>query len=103
MFKIEIRPDDGTPFQVETTSRDIVSWERGARKGEKRSVGSLMDDLTMGAITDLAWYAANRRGLTDLDIRQWAVSVDIDFSRTDEDGDDEEVGEEEVGPTRTDR
>lgn len=97
MFKIKVRPDGAEPFEVETTSRDIVAWEAGGNRQNPRSMGMLSDSLRMTDVTDLAWYAANRKGLTDLDIRQWRLGVDIDItSRTDDEDDDENAG---VGPT----
>lgn len=76
MFELKIVPDDGEPFSVTTTSRDIAAWERG---GKNRSMGRLAEDLRITDITDMAWYAADRRGLTRLDIVQWRAGVDIDF------------------------
>jgi hypothetical protein len=76
MFTLTINPDEGEAFEVETTSRDIAAWERGAKH---RSIGRLSEDMRMADIIDLAWYAADRRGLTDLDIVSWRQGVDLDF------------------------
>lgn len=95
MFEFTIKPDDGDEFVVEATSRDIVRWESGA-KG--RSVGSLTDNMKMTDLTDLAWYAADRRGLYAGDIREFRAGVDIDFSEL---GSDDEP--DEAGPTRAAR
>lgn len=111
MFTLTIVPDlpsgePGEAFEVTTTSRDIVRWEMGDRR---RSVGTLTEQMRMSDITDLAWYAADRRGLTDLDIKRWRESVDIDFRKADESKDDDgsgdgvDTGEEAVGPTRKGR
>jgi hypothetical protein len=89
MFLLKIKPDDGEPFEVETTSRDIAKWERGGTKTAPRSMGRLADDLRMTDMTDLAWYAASRRGLTQLDIVAWRDGVDLDFTKLTEDDDDE--------------
>jgi hypothetical protein len=101
MFKLKINPDDGEPFEVESTSRDIVKWECSAKN---RSVGRLVEDMRMTDITDLAWFAADRRGLTRLDIRAWREQVDIDFERiatADEDeGEDDEPGAGPIRPAR---
>lgn len=105
MFRLKIRPDEGDPFEVETTSRDIAKWERGGNKANPRSMGRLADDMRMTDITDLAWYAASRRGLTALAIDQWRDGVDLDFTKLaddeedqDEDGQPEGSGDE-GGPT----
>lgn len=100
MFTLKVVPDDGEPFEIETTSRDIVAWESGGTRQNPRSIGSLSDNLRMTDITDLAWFAADRRGLTELDIREWRKAVDIDI--TSKPGDDEEEGDGEgLDPTRT--
>lgn len=98
MFSIRVRPDGGEPFEVETTSRDIVRWEAGGNRQSPRSMSKLSDDLRMTDVTDLAWFAANRKGLTDLDINQWRASVDIDITSKpgEDDEDDDNTG---VGPT----
>jgi hypothetical protein len=91
MFDLKIIPDDGDPFSVTTTSRDIAAWERG---GKNRSMGRLAEDLRITDITDMAWYAADRRGLTHLDIVQWRAGVDIDFALLE----DKKPAEDEAGP-----
>jgi hypothetical protein len=88
MFDLKIVPDDGDPFSVTTTSRDIAAWERG---GKNRSMGRLAEDLRITDITDMAWYAADRRGLTRLDIVQWRAGVDIDFSLLEDKAKDEDA------------
>lgn len=96
MFTFTVKPDGGEPFEVEATSRDIVRWEGMNRKN---SVGSLTEDMRMTDLTDLAWVAADRRGLTDLDVREFRAGVDIDFEKTDADDDEDD----EAGPTRAAR
>lgn len=87
MFKFKVNPDGGEQFEVEATSRDIARWE-AARKG--RSIGALIEDLKMSELVDLAWFAADRRGETDLDIAEFRAGVDIDFEKkTDADEDSE--------------
>jgi hypothetical protein len=100
VFNVRVRPDGGEPFEVETTSRDIVRWEAGGNRQTPRSMSRLSDELRMTDVTDLAWYAASRQGLTTLDLRQWREQVDIDITSKpgddDEDDDDDSAG---VGPT----
>jgi hypothetical protein len=92
MFTLRVVPDGEEPFDIETTSRDIVAWEAGGSRQNPRSIGALGDNLRMTDITDLAWYAADRRGLTDLDIREWRKAVDIDITSKPGDDEDEEDG-----------
>lgn len=82
MFKIKVKPDGGESFEVETTSRDIVRWEAGGNRQNPRSMSSLAENLKMSDVTDLAWFAAERRGLTTLDSRQWRSQVDVDITST---------------------
>jgi hypothetical protein len=117
MFTLRVVPDDGEPFEVTTTSRDIVQWEAGGTRQNPRSMGQLGGSLRMSDLTDLAWYAAERRGLTDLDSKQWRTGVDVDLTaRADEEPllcpscgaevptePDQEEDSEGSGPTRTDR
>jgi hypothetical protein len=101
MFTLKVMPDDGEPFEIETASRDIVAWESGGTRQNPRSIGSLSDNLRMTDITDLAWFAADRRGLTELDIREWRKAVDIDITSKPGDDRDEEGDGEGLDPTRT--
>lgn len=106
MFTLKIIPDGpdgqpGEPFDVTTTSRDIVRWEAGGNRQNPRSMGSLNDNFKMSDVTDLAWFAASRRGLTDLDIKQWREQVDVDITKRQ--GDDDDGDDEESGPTPGDR
>jgi hypothetical protein len=101
VFTIRVRPDGAEPFEVETASRDIVAWEAGGNRQNPRSMSKLSDDLRMTDVTDLAWYAAKRKGLTPLDLADWRRSVDIDITSKDSDEDDDE--DRGVGPTPADR
>jgi hypothetical protein len=98
VFNIRVIPDGGEPFEVETTSRDIVAWEAGGNRQNPRSMSKLSDDLRMTDVTDLAWFAARRKSLTDLDLRQWREQVDIDITSRPGDDEDDDV-DAGVGPT----
>ena len=51
-------------------------------------------DLTvLRAMSELAWFAANRAGLTGLDLPGWRDQVDVEFGKYD----DEDA---EAGPTQ---
>lgn len=103
MFTIKVRPDGGEPFEVETTSRDIVRWEAGGNRQNPRSMSRLSEDMRMTDVTDLAWYAADRRGLTQLDIRQWREQVDLDITKSSTDDDSDGDDSDGAGPTPSDR
>lgn len=91
MFTFLCTPDAGEPFEVKATSRAITRWESA---GRGRSVSSLTENMRMTDLVDLAWFAADRAGKTQLDIAQWRDQVDIDAKPSTDDDDDEE------GPTR---
>lgn len=99
MFTIKCEPEGGEVFTVRTTSRAITAWENapGQPKTQpRRSISTLVENMRMTDLVDLAWFAASRQSMTDLDIVQWRDLVDIDVTREDQESDDEESG---VGPT----
>ena len=98
MFKFTCFPEAGEQFEVIARSRAIAAWENapGQTKGTKRSIGDFTDSLRMTDVTDLAWYAADRAGLTGLNLPQWREQVDVELAAYGEDDD-------EAGPTSTDR
>jgi hypothetical protein len=98
MFRFTCHPDGVEPFEVVARSRVIAAWENapGQRKGSKRSLGDLAD-WTMSDYVDLAWFAANRAGKTDLAITQWREEVDVELEKYDQDDED---ADPEAGPTQ---
>lgn len=105
MFKFKCHPDGGKAFEVVARSRAITAWENAPfqPKGQpRRKLGDITNGLDMGALVDLAWYAASRGGLTELDIREWRDQVDVDLEKYDEDADDDDSADEE-GPTHVTR
>lgn len=98
MFTITCEPDGAEPFTVRTTSRAIAAWENapGQPKTQpRRSISTLLENMRMTDLVDLAWYAASKQAMTDLDIVQWRDLVDIDVTKEAQES-DEESG---VGPT----
>lgn len=91
MFTTTVRPDDGEPYDLDVTSRDILSWEQS---GRGRKLGSLADaqNLSIVDIYDLAFRAADRRGLFTGDIRDFTATCDVSDLR--------ETNYDEVGPTQ---
>lgn len=90
MYTLKVTPDEGEPFEVYTTSRAVARWENAPGQKTPRSIGSLAKNVRMTDIVDLAWFAADLKGLTTLDIRQWRDGVDIAMVRKDDDEDDDE-------------
>lgn len=85
MFKVEIRPDGGGPFEVEVTTRDALKWERG-RKG--RSISRFSEAPTVDDLYSLTFVAVQRDGRFSGDIREFEESCDLE-RRDDTDDDDE--------------
>jgi hypothetical protein len=104
VFTFKCSPDGAEPFTVKTGSRAITAWENapGQPKSQpRRSISTLAEAPRMTDLTDLAWYAASRAGLTSLDIREWQDQVDIDVRKNDEDEDSD--GDGGLDPTQSDR
>lgn len=95
MFWFTCHPDGAESFKVEARSRAISAWEKapGQPRGTSRSIGDVTEKLQMAEMVDLAWFAADKAGLTDLNIEQWRAQVDVDLEAPDEDDDGK------VGPT----
>lgn len=101
MFRFTCRPEGGKKFEVIARSRAITAWETapGQPKGQpQRTVSDITKNMKMTYMVDLAWYAAERAGLTELDIVAWRDQVDVDLERyeDEEDKEDDELG---MGPT----
>lgn len=96
MFRFTCHPDGGKKFEVVARSRAIAAWETapGQPKGEQRKVGDIHQRLDMGAMVDLAWFAASRNEQTQLDIKEWRQQVDVDLEKYEDDDSDE------AGPTQ---
>lgn len=94
MFRFQCYPDGGESFEVVARDRAITAWENapGQPRGTRRSVGDLTKSFRMTDMSELAWFAASRAGLTGLDLRGWKEQVDVEIKPYEE-GDDEE------GPT----
>lgn len=94
MFRFTCHPDGGKKFEVVALSRAITAWENapGQVRGAKRSVGELTQNFKMADMVDLAWFAANKAGKTELDLATWRDQVDVELEKYDDEDD-------EAGPT----
>lgn len=99
MFKFKCYPDGGEEFEVVARDRAIVAWENapGQPKSQpRRSVGELTKSFRMTDMSELAWFAASRARLTELDLPGWREQVDVELLPYDED--DHEAGPTTVAP-----
>lgn len=100
MFRLKVEPDGGEPFEVEAKSRDVVRWEKlpPERGAPPRNVGRLESAARMTDLTELAWCAAERRGLTSLSLKEFLDQVDVDAVRAVVDDDGVAVGSDPTQP-----
>jgi hypothetical protein len=99
MFRFTCHPDGGESFEVIARSRAITAWENapGQPRGTRRSVGELTEKLKMADMVEVAWFAAAKAKLTDMDLPTWQNEVDVELEKYDEDDEDE------AGPTQEGR
>lgn len=91
MFKFRIMPDDGEPFTVVATTRDIARWEK-TNKGA--SFAALQADMHVVDLYKIAYYACQRQGIdTPRTLVEFESGVDLDVLDDDEDA--------EPDPTRS--
>lgn len=60
LFEFYLKPDDGDAWEVTADSRDVYMWERSTKGA---SFAKLKDDLHMGDLYAVCWFAARRKGL----------------------------------------
>lgn len=89
-----ITPDDGEPYTIEATSRDVLKWEKSTKGA---SMHTFRDNLMMAHMYKLAWVTATRLGRTTASLAEWETLVDVDVE------DESEDGAGELDPTRTGR
>lgn len=76
MFEFEVKPDNGNNFRVTATARDVLLWERN-NKGA--SMVQLQQDMHMGDLYSIAYYAAKRQRLYDGTLKDFEESCDVDI------------------------
>ncbi len=89
-------PDDGEPFEITASSRDILRWEKG-KPG--RSITQLIGGgVRISEAYALAHVAAKRAGTFTGSLSEFEDAVDLD-GREPEDEDQDDAADEE-GPTQ---
>lgn len=88
MFTFTVTPDEGKPYEVVATSRDIVLWEK---LHKDNSLKKLESNLRMTDMYSLCAVAARRQGKFEGTVAEFADQADI------------QPESEEVDPTPTDR
>lgn len=82
MFIFKVSPDDGDPYAVVATTRDIARWEKTTKGASMRQLE------TEYRITDLyavAYHAAVRHGVFSGTLAQFQDGADLEVDRPDDD------------------
>lgn len=93
MINLKVMPDEGEPYELKATTRDIAKWER-TNKGA--SFAGLQRDMHAKDLYVIAYHAATRKGLFAGTAAEFAESCDLDVL---DDDDDEEDGEPDPTPS----
>lgn len=75
MFKFKVTPDEGEPFEVTATTRDIAKWEKTTRGA---SLHQLENEYRMTDLYAVAFYAAVRHGLYDGSLKDFESGADLE-------------------------
>jgi hypothetical protein len=83
MYTFRVTPEDGEPFEVASTSRDILAWERKSGKTARY----ILEKLPYAELYKIAHLAATRQGLYDGDFAAFQSGCDLKILRTEDDDD----------------
>lgn len=81
MINFHVVPEQGEPFDIEATSRDVLMWER-TTKGAK--LANIENDLHLADMYKIAWFTAKRLGLFTGSQAEFEESHDLDFEKEEE-------------------
>ncbi len=84
IWTFEVFPDDGEPYEVDASSRDVMAWEKSSRKTLKY----LYEHMPITEMNRVAYLAAKRQGLFDGTEADFFEACDIQISKDDEDAPD---------------
>lgn len=97
MITFEVKPDNGTAYEVTATPRDVLLWERQVRGAKFSNFASPSYEDIYG----LAFFASKRQRLFDGNRALFEETCEV---QPIEDAEDYEPdGEAEPGPTSEDR
>lgn len=88
MLDFKVTPENGQPFEVTATTRDIYRWEKTTRGA---SFGKLREDQHMVDLYKIAYFAATRQGMWSGTLAEFEDTCDLDILNKSE--------EEEPDPT----
>jgi hypothetical protein len=77
MFKFTVLPDNGKPYDVVATSRDVRVWEK---QHKDNSLSKFSQDLKLDDLYSVAYIASVRQGLYSGTQEEFDKSVDLEMS-----------------------
>lgn len=86
MFRFKITPEDGNPYELVASSRDVLQWER---RNKGASMSRLQAEMRMTDVYKIAYFAATRQNGypgTEADFTD-----EVDLELLDDEEEDEEV------------
>lgn len=101
MFRVKVMPDDGEPFIVTVTTRDISKWEK-TTKGA--TFATFQADQKISDLYKITYYACVRQGLdtgTPQTLAEFESGADLDF--LDDEDDEPDPTPSAVSPGATSR
>ena len=75
MFTFTVSPDNGEPYDLTVTSRDVVMWEKIDRN---HTINRLETNPSMKDLYSVTHVAAKRRNLFPGVLAEWETSVDLE-------------------------
>lgn len=96
MITLRIVPDDGTPYLVTATARDILVWEKTSK--DKKSFQDLVRDPKLEDLYRVAHLASWRQGLYTGTLAEFEKSVEVE-GVTDDDLEDDAPDPTQQGPS----
>lgn len=76
LVKVTVTPDDGEPYEVEATSRDVLVWEKTSR--DHRTFQQLVNNQALTDIYRIAHIASRRLGLFGGDLAEFEKTCDVE-------------------------
>lgn len=79
MLDFTVVPDGGEKFEVKATTRDVLLWEKA---GKGRSMATLLGDISIEKMYQLAHLAARRQGLFAGTLAEFEETCELEFEET---------------------
>lgn len=79
MITVDVAPDEGDPYSVTASSRDLLAWEKAqdGRSAAKFETGQ----ATLTDLYEVAWLASKRQGLFTGAHKRFEETTDVSNAR----------------------